>query len=61
MNELKIFNLNNKIDIMLISKTYLTKKHYFKISSYSIYYTQYTIHLNGRAYDDIAIIIENNI
>jgi len=30
---------SNKIDVMLISETHLTEKHYFKIPSYTIYHT----------------------
>jgi len=39
MNEIKMFILNNQIDIMLISETHFTKKYYFKIPSYLIYHT----------------------
>jgi len=56
-----MFVLNNQIDIMdiiLILETHLTKKHYFKILSYSIYHTT---HPDSTTHGDIAIIIKNNI
>jgi exonuclease III len=55
MNEVKIFILNNQIDIMLISETQFTKKYYFKVSSYSIY------HKTHPAHDGTTNIIKNNI
>jgi len=58
MNEVIISILNNNIDIMLISETHLTRKHYFKIPSYSIYHIT---HPNSTAYSDTVIIIKNNI
>jgi len=57
MNEVKMFILNNNVDIMLISEGNLTKKYYFKIPSYSIYHTT---HAESTAHSDIAIIIESN-
>jgi hypothetical protein len=48
-----MFILNNQINTMLISEIYHTKKHYFKISSYSIYHIQMAQDM------DIAIIIKN--
>jgi len=56
MNEM--FSLNNNVDIMLISKTHLTKEHYYKILSYSIYHTT---HLHDTAHGNTGIIIKNNI
>jgi len=57
MNQVKMFILNNQIDIILISESHFTNKHYFKIPSYLIYHTT---HPNGTAHDGIAIIINNN-
>jgi hypothetical protein len=38
MKEVKIFILNNKIDIMLILEIHFTEIYYFKILYYSIYH-----------------------
>lgn len=35
--ELKIFLINENIDVMLISETHFTQKNYLKIPKYSIY------------------------
>jgi hypothetical protein len=58
MNKVKMFILNNQIDIILISETYFTKKHYFKIPSYLVYHTT---HPDDTTYGCTAIIIKNNI
>jgi len=50
MKEVKIFILNNKIMLHIILESHLIERHYFKISSYSIYHT---IHPNGTEYGDI--------
>jgi len=50
--------LNDTIDIMLISKTHFTKKHYFIIPFYSMCHIT---HLDGIAHDSTIIIIKNNI
>jgi hypothetical protein len=55
MKEVKIFILNQKIYIMLISETHLIEKHYFKVSSYSKYHTPHPTE-----HGDI-IIIKNNV
>jgi len=58
MNEVKIYILNNQIDIILMLKTHFTKRHYFEIPSYLIYHTTRT---DVTAHSGIAITIKNNI
>jgi len=56
MNKVRMFILNNKIDIMLISKTHFTDI----ISKY--YHTPYIAqHIQTVQYDDTATIIKSNI
>ena len=58
VEEVKNYIQNQKLDIMLISETYFTKKSYFKIPNYTIYDTQ---HPHGTASGGTAIIIKNGI
>lgn len=56
--DLKLFILQNNIDVMLISETHFTHKSYVRIPNYSVYSTQ---HPDGTAHGGMAIIIKNSI
>ena len=56
--EIKIFLLQNQIDIMLISETHLTAKSYFSIPRYSFCHTN---HPDGKAHGGMAILIRSAI
>lgn len=56
--ELKLFLIEQDIDIMLISETHFTKKSYLKIPKYHIYDTQ---HPDGTAHGGTAVIIKSSI
>lgn len=53
----KYIQLNN-IDMMLISETHFTSKHYFNINGYKFYHT---MHPDRKAHGGSAILIKNNI
>lgn len=56
--EVKIFLINQNIDIMLISETHFTNKSYIKIPQYTIYDTK---HPDGTGHGGTAVIIKNKI
>jgi Endonuclease-reverse transcriptase len=56
--EVKIFLLDNKIDIMLISETHFTEKSFLKIPNYKLYHTN---HPDGKAHGGTAILIKSTI
>jgi len=58
MNQVKMFILNNNIDIMLVWETHFIEKYYYEMPFYSIYHI---MHPNGTIYDGSAIIIKNNV
>lgn len=57
IDEVKSFLFTNKIDIMLISETHFTKKHYIKIPHYIAHHTMHPDDTHGGT----AILIKNNI
>ena len=57
-NELKIFLTTNKIDIMLISETHLTKFNNFNIEGYKLYDTKHPL---GKAHGGTAIMVKNRV
>lgn len=56
--ELISFLTNHNIDIMLISESHFTNRHYFRIPKYKIYDTK---HPDGKAHGGTAVIIRDNI
>jgi len=56
--EIKIFLLQNQIDIMLISETHFTAKSYFSIPGYRFCHTN---HPDGKAHGGTAILIRCTI
>lgn len=56
--EVKIFLINNHIDILLISETHFTQKTHFKIPNYNTYNTN---HPDGTAHGGTAILIKSSI
>lgn len=57
-NEVELFLNFNKLDILLISETHFTNKHYLKIKGFSFYDTK---HPDGRAHGGSAILIKNSL
>jgi hypothetical protein len=53
--EIKLFLTQNFVDILLISETNFTKKNYFSIPRYKLYYTN---HPDGTAHRGTAILIK---
>jgi exonuclease III len=56
--ELRTFISDHNIDVMFISETHFTNKHYFKLPFYSVYHTN---HPAGTASGGSAIIIKTSI
>lgn len=56
--EIKTFLNSENIDIMMISETHFTDKHYLHIPKYNLYHTK---HPSNKAHGGTAIIIRNNI
>lgn len=59
LQELKVFLLNQNIDIMLVSESHITDKHHIKIHKYKTYYTKHP--KEGKAHGGTALIIRENI
>lgn len=58
VHEIKNFNIEHKLDILLISETHFTNRSYIKINNYTVYDTK---HPDGTAHGGSAIIIRNSI
>lgn len=56
--EIKLFLIQNFIDILLISETHFTDRNYFNIPRYKLYQTN---HPDGTAHGGTAILIKENI
>jgi len=56
--EVKLFLTQNFIDILLISETHFTKKNYFSIPRYKLYYTNLS---DGTAHGGTAMVIKETI
>lgn len=56
--EVEVFLNNHKIDILLVSETHFTERHYIRFPNYTVYDTK---HPAGRAHGGSAIIIRRNI
>lgn len=57
-NELTIFLSLNKIDILLVSETHLTKFSHFSVPFYSVYHSP---HPDGTAHGGTAVIVKSSI
>lgn len=57
-SELQTFLLIHKIDVMLISETHLTNKHFFHIKNYFFYDTK---HPDNKAHGGSGILIRRGI
>jgi len=57
-DKIQLFLQQNTIDILLISETHFTKKSYFKIPHYNIYYAN---HPDGTAHVGTAVIVKQTI
>jgi hypothetical protein len=56
--ELKTFLYDQNIDIIMISETHFTKKHYLRIPKYKVYHTR---HPSDKAHGGTAIIVRDSI
>lgn len=56
--ETELFINQNKIDILLLSETHLTKERVIKIKGYNVYYAN---HPDGTAHAGSAIMVKENI
>lgn len=59
LEEIKIFLINHDIDIMLISESHLTDKHYIQIPKFKVYHTKHPA--EGKAHGGTALIIREKI
>jgi hypothetical protein len=56
--EIKTFLYDQNIDIIMISETHFTKKHYLRIPKYKVYHTT---HPSDKAHGGTAIIVRDSI
>lgn len=54
--ELELLLRSQKIDVCLIAETHFTKKTYFKMQGYEVYFT---IHPTNKARGSTAVIVRN--